>query len=132
MITESLMRKVFVHQTIKEGMQAIQSKWKPAAGAFSVRSGELRRFTDHPMPIVQIADKKYSVHYFIPLHMRFLDIQYRRNKGVRGEGERNLYNKIVWPVLYKEVLPNLRHGFTDEVRAQIGEQLRKAAERTKQ
>ena len=132
MFTEGFMRKVFVHQTIKEGMQEIQSRWKPAVGAFSVRSGALRRFADHPMPIVQIADKKYSVHYFIPLHMRFLDIQYRRNRGRRGEGGRNLYNKIVWPVLYKNVLPTLRHGFTDEVRGRIGEQLRKVAERTKQ
>lgn len=131
MITENLIRKVFVHQTIKNAMQEIQSKWKPAVGAFNVRSGELRSFADHPMPIMQIADKKFSVHYFIPLHMRFLDIQYRKKKGKRGDGGRNLYNKIVWPVVYQQMYPELRRGFTDEVRKQIGDRLRQAAEITK-
>jgi len=131
MITDNLIRKVFVHQTITKGMETIQSRWKPAVGAFKVRSSELRSFADHPMPTMQIADKKLSVHYFIPLHLRFLDIQYRGKKGMRGSGERNLYNKIVWPVLYKQVLPELRHGFTDEVRRQLGDRLRQAAERTK-
>ena len=67
-----------------------------------------------------------SVHYFIPLHLRFLDIQYRRKKGRRGEGKRNLYNKIVWPILYKEVFPELKFGLTDEVRQQIRQQLEQA------
>lgn len=126
MITEQLIRKKFVHETIKASMIQLQEAWRPAVGAFQVRTGELRAFADHPMPTVQIASSRYSVHYFLPLHLRFLDIQYRRKKGKRGEGQRNLYNKIVWPILYKQMLPELRHGFTDEVRSQIRQRFEKA------
>lgn len=126
MITESLIRKKFVHQTIRASMTRLHEAWRPAARAFQVRSDELRSFTDHPMPLMQIESGRYSVHYFLPLHLRFLDIQYRRKKAKRGEGERNLYNKIVWPILYKQMLPELRHGFTDEVRSQIRQRFEKA------
>lgn len=126
MVTDSIIRKKFVHETIKEGMQKLQDAWRPAVGTFKVRSGELRRFADHPAPVTQITSGRYSVHYFIPLHLRFLDIQYRRKKARRGEGKRNLYNKIVWPILYKEVFPQLKYGLTDEVRRTIRQQLEHA------
>ena len=129
MVTDSLIRKKFVHETIKEGMQQLQDAWRPAVAAFQRRSGRLQAFADHPAPMVQITSGQYSIHYFIPLHLRFLDIQYRRNRkgrGKRGSGTRNLYNKIVWPILYKRVFPELKYGFTDEVRSQLREQLEKA------
>ena len=81
MITENLIRKVFVHQTIKNAMQEIQSKWKPAVGAFNVRSGELRSFADHPMPIMQIADKKFSVHYAVRLQQNPI-IKMKKKKSI--------------------------------------------------
>jgi len=127
MVTESLIRKKFVHETVRESLQQIHDQWKPLSGAFRVRSGELQRFTDHPMPTVAISDKRYSVHYFLPLHLRFLDIQYRKKKARRGEGKRNLYNKIVWPVLYQHMMPQLKFGLTDEVRRTLREQLQRAA-----
>ena len=126
MVTDSLIRKKFVHETMKEGVEKLQAAWRPAVGAFQVRSGALRRFADNSAPMTMITSGRYSVHYFIPLHLRFLDIQYRRKKARRGEGKRNLYNKIVWPILYKEVFPQLKYGLTDEVRRTIRQQLEKA------
>lgn len=126
MVTESLIRKKFVHETMKEGMQKLQDAWRPAVGAFKVRSGRLRSFANHPAPMTEITGSRYSIKYSIPLHLRFLDIQYRRKKARRGEGKRNLYNKIVWPILYKEVFPELKYGLTNEVRYQIRQQLEKA------
>ena len=35
-----------------------------------------------------------------------------------------LYNRVVWGVLYHEVFPELSYGFTDEVRNQVGRELR--------
>lgn len=134
MVTESLIRKKFVHETMKEGMQKLQDAWRPAVGVFKVRSGQLRGFADNPSPVTQITSARYSVQYFIPLHLRFLDMRYRRKKGmsvieakgVRVRNSRNLYNKIVWPILYKEVFPELKFGLTDEVRRQIRQQLQHA------
>lgn len=124
MVTDSLIRKNFVHETMKEGVEKLQAAWRPAVGAFQVRSGALRRFADHPAPVTQITSGRYSVHYFIPLHLRFLDIQYRRKSGRKGKIK--LYNKIVWPILFKEVFPELKYGLTDEVRRTVRQQLEKA------
>jgi len=52
--------------------------------------------------------------------------RYRRRKGIRGSGQRNLYNKLVWPIIYKRVFPELKYGLTDEVRHQLREQLKAA------
>jgi len=91
MVTESLIRKKFVHETMKDGMQQLQDAWRPAVSAFQRRTGRLQAFADHPSPATQITEGRYSIHYFIPLHLRFLDIQYRksrqrsgRRKGIRG------------------------------------------------
>lgn len=105
-------------------MQKLQDAWRPAVGVFKVRSGQLRGFADNPSPVTQITSARYSVQYFIPLHLRFLDIQYRRRSGRKGKMK--LYNKIVWPILYKEVFPELKYGLTDEVRRQIRQQLEHA------
>lgn len=124
MVTDSLIRKKFVHETMKEGVEKLQAAWRPAVGAFQVRSGALRRFADNSAPMTMITSGRYSVHYFIPLHLRFLDIQYRRKSGRKGKVK--LYNKIVWPILFKEVFPELKYGLTDEVRRTVRQQLEKA------
>ena len=41
----------------------------------------------------------------------------------------NLYNKLVWPILYKHLFPELRYGFTDEVRNSLHNQLSHAIEK---
>ena len=124
MVTDSLIRKKFVHETMKEGVEKLQAAWRPAVGAFQVRSGALRRFADNSAPMTMITSGRYSVHYFIPLHLRFLDIQYRRKSGRKGKVK--LYNKIVWPILFKEVFPELKYGLTDDVRRTVRQQLEKA------
>ena len=134
MVTDSLIRKKFVHETMKEGMQKLQDAWQPAVGAFKVRSGRLSRFANHPAPMTEITSSRYSISYLIPLHLRFLDMRYRRKKGmsvyetkgVRTKDRHNLYNKTVWPILYKEVFPELKFGLTDEVRRSIRQQLQHA------
>lgn len=124
MVTDSLIRKKFVHETMKEGTEKLREAWRTAVVPFQVRSGQLRRFADSPAPMTQITSGSYSVHYFIPLHLRFLDIQYRRKSGRKGKMK--LYNKVVWPLLYNEVFPELKFGLTDEVRQQIRQQLEHA------
>lgn len=134
MVTESLIRKKFVHETMREGMQKLQDAWRPAVGVFKVRSGRLSSFANHPAPMTEITSSRYSISYSVPLHLRFLDMRYRRKKGmsayetkgVRVKDSHNLYNKTVWPILYKEVFPELKFGLTDEVRHQIRQQLEHA------
>lgn len=121
MVTETLIRKKFVHETMTEGIQKLYESWRPAVSAFQRRTGQLYRFAYSGSADRYISEGKYEIRFFIPLHLRFLDIQYRRNKpvGRRGERQRNLYNKIVWPIFYKEIFPSLRYGLTDEVREEL-------------
>ncbi|WP_277247078.1 hypothetical protein [Prevotella pallens] len=53
---------------------------------------------------------------------------YRRRDRISKFKRRNLalYNRVVWGVLYHETFPQLRYGFTDEVRKTIHDQLDKS------
>lgn len=49
-------------------------------------------------------------------YLRFLDIPgpLRRNRRLKKDGY-HLYNKIVWGYLYRQTLPTLKYGFTEEM-----------------
>lgn len=128
MITEHLIRKKFVHQTMTDAVSRLYEAWRPAVSVFQVRSGELSRFASSGAAARQVSDGSYQLQLFVPLHLRFLDIQYRHNRprGTRGNKKSNLYNKLVWPIIFKQVFPELRYGLTDEVRKEIHDKLQKA------
>ena len=126
MLTESLIRKKFVTDTLREGSVKMEQRWRTAIAPFSVRTGRLRAFGDHPAPERHIGTGYIRQTYTLPLHLRMLDIRGRKQKGGAA-----LYNKVAWPILYKEVLPELRHGFSQEVRQQIRTQLTDALQRRK-
>lgn len=129
MITEHLIRKKFVHQTMTDAVNRLYAAWQKPISLFQVRSGQLQRFAQGSAS-KHISEGAYELRFFIPLHLRFLDIQYRRNKprGTKAKGQANLYNKIVWPILFKQVFPELRYGFTDEVRREMRGELKRAVE----
>lgn len=128
MITEHLIRKKFVHTTMTEAITKMYDAWRPAVSLFQVRSGQLSRFATSGVAQKTIGDGSYELRFFLPLHLRFLDIQYRNNRsrGRKAQGKANLYNKLVWPLIFKHIFPELRYGFTDEVRRQLHSQLSKS------
>ena len=126
MITEQLIRKKFVHDTMTDAINRLYAAWRPAISLFQVRSGQLTRFAHGGVATRHKSDGSYELRLFVPLHLRFLDIQYRHPKGKRAKGKSNLYNKLVWPILYKQVFPELRYGFTDEVRSELTNELKRA------
>lgn len=127
MVTEALIRKKFIHQTMTDAVIQLYAAWRPAISFFQVRSGQLQRFAQGTADKT-ISENSYELRFFIPLHLRFLDIQYRRHKphGTKAKDQHNLYNKIVWPILYKRIFPELRYGFTDEVRKELRGKLKRA------
>lgn len=130
MITEHLIRKKFVHQTMTDAVSRLYAAWRPAVSLFHVRSGQLSRFATSGAAARRVSDGSYEIQLFVPLHLRFLDIQYRhhRPRGGRGTKQSNLYNKLIWPVLYKHVFPELLYGLTDEVRRELRGELKRAVE----
>ena len=85
-----LIRKKFVHNTMTDAVNRLYAAWRPAVSVFQVRSGELQRFAQSGASSKQISDGSYELRLFIPLHLRFLDIQYRKPKGKRAQGQSNL------------------------------------------
>ena len=58
-----------------------------------------------------------------------LDIRYRRRRESKTVGKANLYNKLVWPILFRKVFPELQFGFTDEVRQALRDELKQTLEK---
>lgn len=113
-----------------DAVNHLYAAWRPAVSLFQVRSGQLSRFATSGVAQKTIGDGSYELRFFLPLHLRFLDIQYRNNRsrGRKAQGKTNLYNKLVWPLIFKHIFPELRYGFTDEVRNSLHNQLSHAIE----
>ena len=131
MITDSLIRKKFVHETISEGISNIFSTQQQVlqTSGIDVRTGRLQSQISSRRFDRQISDGRYQVSIPMYAHMRFLDMSYRLHTGKQRKSRREkyaLYNKVVWGILFREVFPELRYGFTDEVRQSLRQQLQKS------
>lgn len=130
MITDSMIRKKFVHDTLQRGILKIYSTQENVVRTnFQRRTGRLMtRLSAHSYDS-QLSDHSQTIFVRILPYLRFLDMQYRkRNDRIAKFKRRNLalYNRVVWGVLYHETFPELRAGFNDEVRRSIREQLEKS------
>lgn len=127
MVTDEIIKRQFVHQTLKEGITRIYNTQE------EVVRNNLRRRTGRLMTVLsahQFESQSTNTHQtvFVRLlpYLRFLDMQYRtRNDRIAKFKRRNLalYNRVVWGVLYHETFPELRFGFTNEVREGIKKML---------
>ena len=64
-------------------------------------------------------------------YLRFLDINYRRGSDRISRHIRSnlaLYNRVVWGVLYHETFPEIKYGYTQEIRSSIRQELEQALE----
>lgn len=124
MLTDSLLRKKFVHETITAGINAIYDRQAAAiAQHLHPQTGRLRDYAARRTINRHITDGSYTAEMPIPLHLRLQDIRLRR-KPKRQRAA--LYNRLAWPIVYRDIIPELRYGFTEEVRQQLREQLSKA------
>lgn len=79
-----------------------------------LHSGRLRSFLASGEMTVGTNPIHIQVNY--PIQIRFLDM--RKNGNLR------IYNRQIWGKIYGETLPELRYGFTDEVRREVETQLK--------
>lgn len=130
MITESLIKKRFVHDTISQGINLIYETQERVVRTYlQTRTGNLlahlqrRPFTSQE----SVTKAQYFINIFP--YLRFLDIAYRKdNDRISRHVRKNLalYNRAVWGVLYHETFPELRYGFNDEIRNSIKKELEQA------
>jgi hypothetical protein len=126
MVTDQLIKKTFIHNVVSIGFQKIrQIQQEVISENLNVVSGNLlQSIQKEPVGIIET---ERQVYYMSVLpYMRFLDIYFRENIIFR----RNLsiYNRVVWGVIYGEVLPNLRYGFTQDIRKYITRQLQEGSD----
>ena len=130
MITDSLIRKKFVHDTLQQGISKIYATQESVVRSiYQFRSGRLLTSLSKHSSNTKISDESYTVFVRILPYLRFLDMAYRqRNDRIAKFKRRNLalYNRVVWGVLYHETFPQLRFGFTDEVRKALHDQLQRS------
>ena len=126
MITESLIRKKFVATTMAEGMDSIFARQQQVAQMLGTQSGRLRQWARDRHTTVRVTETSRSISVPLMPYVRFLDMQYRTRHDRIAKYKRQqlaLYNRTIWGILYRQVFPQLRYGFTDEIRQQLREQL---------
>lgn len=130
MITDDLIQKRFVHDTISHGINLIyQTQENVVRTYLHTRSGNLLAHLQRRPFTSQESGAK--VQYFIRIfpYLRYLDIAYRKGGDRISRHIRSnlaLYNRTVWGVLYHETFPELRYGFNDEIRRSIRAELEAA------
>lgn len=127
MVTDEIIKKQFVHQTLKEGIMRIYSTQEEVArNNLHRRTGRLMTVLSAHQFESRSGNTCQTVFVRLLPYLRFLDMQYRtRNDRIAKFKRRNLalYNRVVWGVLYHETFPELRFGFTNEVRERIKKML---------
>ena len=134
MITEDLIRKRFVHDTMSQGINQIYQTQESVVSTYlHTRSGNLlahlqrRPFSSH------VSDTKAEYFMRFSPYRRYLDISYKKINNRFSRHIRSnlaLYNRTVWGVLYHETFPELRYGFNDEIRNSIRKELEQALQYT--
>ncbi len=127
MITDSLIRKKFVRDTLHKGISKIYATQESVVrNNYQLRTGRLMTSLSKHSYESNLGTDSHIIFVRILPYLRFLDMGYRlRNDRVAKFRRRNLavYNRVVWGVLYHETFPQIRYGFTDEVRKTIHNQL---------
>lgn len=119
MITTDIINETYIKRVVAKHSKTIFDTQESVVNSYlEKRSGDLAD---------SIAQRKFTVdgtRFTFPLlnYLRFLDIKYR--KQMTSE-RRNLalYNRVVWGVLYQEMLPALRYGLTQEIKKEIHDEL---------
>ncbi|ATR90090.1 hypothetical protein CS544_02600 [Porphyromonas gingivalis] len=117
-----MIKSEFIHRTVSSGFQRISKmQERAAARSYGGGTGHLRSYfasvpvdVSEPGGLYRLRTLDYT---------RFLDIKYAKGGAFRSSGRAPLYNRVVWGVLYRNVIPTLKYEFTSQVREQIREDL---------
>lgn len=128
MITDRLIRDKFISETLRQGLKKIYTTQEQVIRAnYQLRTGRLASTLSAHNFTSSSQGYSHTVLVRILPYLRFLDMAYRhRNDRIAKHRRANLalYNRVVWGVLYHETFPELSYGFTDEVRKQVGDELK--------
>ena len=134
MITEQFIKDDFVSEILRRDIGIIYKTQEEAAQRyFKVRTGTLRSELSRHDFNLQSSNGQSTVYLRVLPYLRFLDMQYRlpysglsSKRAKKQRAKYAIYNRVVWGVLYNETFPDIRAGFTNEVRAAWRKQMEEA------
>lgn len=97
--------------------KALKTK-KRGGSKIGIRSGSLLNSLENPDYVIQASGDKFVVSAGIVKHMRFIDM--------KRYGNRRIYNRQVWGILYNNSLRDIRSGYGKELQDFVGEALHQA------
>lgn len=125
MITDQLIKKTFIHNVVSNGFKEIKRiQQEVISENLNVISGNLLKSVQKN-PLSLIGTERQVYYMTVLPYMRFLDIHFRQDMQRR---KISIYNRVIWGVLYGEVLPALRYGFTQDIRKYITRQLQEGSD----
>lgn len=125
MITDQLIKKTFIHNVVSNGFKEIKRiQQEVISENLNVISGDLLKSVQKN-PLSFIGTERQVYYMTVLPYMRFLDIHFRQDIQRR---KISIYNRVIWGVLYGEVLPALRYGFTQDIRKYITRQLQEGSD----
>lgn len=132
MITDQLIRNKFIADVMSQGINKIYETQENVVRTYlNTRSGDLVAHLQR-RPFTSEGTDNNQVYYMrIFPYLRFLDINYRRGSDRISRHIRSnlaLYNRVVWGVLYHETFPEIKYGYTQEIRSSIRQELEQALE----
>ena len=122
MITEDIIKETYIQRIVKRDRNIINNVQRRVVRKYFYDTGTLYNFlTSRPFSM------KGTVFWFRILpYLRFLDIKY--SYEMKARREMALYNRVIWGVLYNETIPDIRYGYTQDIRKHIIELLRRGME----
>ena len=132
MITDQLIRNKFIADVMSQGINKIYETQENVVRTYlNTRSGNLVAHLQRRPFTSQGTDNNQVYYMRIFPYLRFLDINYRRGFDRISRHIRSnlaLYNRVVWGVLYHETFPEIKYGYTQEIRSSIRQELEQALE----
>lgn len=132
MITDQLIRNKFIADVMSQGINKIYETQENVVRTYlNTRSGDLVAHLQRRPFTSQGTDNNQVYYMRIFPYLRFLDINYRRGSDCISRHIRSnlaLYNRVVWGVLYHETFPEIKYGYTQEIRSSIRQELEQALE----
>lgn len=132
MITDQLIRNKFIADVMSQGINKIYETQEDVVRTYlNTRSGDLVAHLQRRPFTSQGTDNNQVYYMRIFPYLRFLDINYRRGSDRISRHIRSnlaLYNRVVWGVLYHETFPEIKYGYTQEIRSSIRQELEQALE----
>lgn len=127
MITDELIKKEYIHNILQRDAQLIADTQVDRLRRHkSERARQLAlHLASHPFQISGTG-LHATLTFNIMTSLRFMDISISRDIKAGASQSLALYNRIVWGILYRDTMGDLRYGLTQDVRKQITQQLESA------